>query len=365
MSTNSKIEWTDATWNPVGGCSKTSPGCAGCYAIPHAHRMAGNPNPKIRAAYEGLTRQLANGMLDWTGVVRLLPDRLMQPVLATVARMWFVNSLSDLFHEDLPFDDVDAVVAAMVFSKALGRGHIFQVLTKRSARLLAYLASRGEDPEFILNAAYRHFGEEAACSVANSISGHLGEGRNAGWPLTNVWWGVSVEDRAHGLPRIDHLRAAQAHVRILSIEPLIEGLGAVALAGIHQVIVGGESGPRSRPMHPDWVRSLREQCIAVGVPFFFKQWGEWMPGQNDAHPTQEWGIAHQQDGTWGARTVRNSASYVWWDASGGMHRGFHNAADAEVAVWAERVGKKAAGRLLDGRTWDEFPYTQNAAEVNE
>jgi protein gp37 len=405
MSDHSKIEWCDATWNPVGGCSKISPGCAGCYAIPHVHRMAGNPNPKIRAANEGLTRTLPNGRLDWTGVVRLIPARLMTPVLASRPRKYFVNSLSDLFHENLPFDDVDAVVAAMVYAKAVGRDHVFQVLTKRSERLLAYLSSRGEDPEFIINGAYRHFGDEAACAVANSIAGVLGAGRNVSWPLSNVWWGVSVEDQKHGLPRVDHLRAAAAHVRILSIEPMLEDLGTIDLSGIHQVIMGGESGHRARPMHPAWVRSLRDQCIVAGVAFFFKQWGEWTrhgsvdaytaPGGQRNFPTAR-GIAWLADGRVCLRDftvaehaervragVATSARAIEVDDRGGLAalRASWNRADAaaercgharrggpctaecdEAAAASDRlglewmycVGKKRAGRSLDGRTWDEF-----------
>lgn len=314
MSDHSKIAWTDATWNPVLGCSKISPGCAKCYAIKESHRMAGNPNPKIRAANEGLTRKLPNGKLDWTGVVRLIPERLMTPVRARQARKYFVNSLSDLFHENVPFDDVDAVVAAMVLAKAVGRGHVFQVLTKRSERLLAYLSSRGEDPEFIFNAARRHFGDEAACAVFNSISGALGEGRNAFWPLNNVWWGVSVEDRAHGLPRIDHLRAAAAHTRILSVEPLLEGLGRVNLAGIHQVILGGESGPGARPCDVEWLRSVKRQAELAGVPVFTKQLGAHVIDRNDAGfdaDTEVWA-----DGPDAGRPTNPSA---WPSAVGDMY----------------------------------------------
>jgi protein gp37 len=219
MSDHSSIEWTDATWNPVRGCTKISPGCARCYAETFAERFRGVPGHPYERGFD----------------LRLVPSKLPEPLRWRQPRTIFVNSMSDLFHKDVNDDFIVAVARIM---KA-AHWHTFQVLTKRAERLrglldskLAFLAS---DP--------------------------------------HVWWGVSVEDRKHGLPRIVHLQAATAAVRFLSIEPLLEDLGELNLAGIGWVIVGGESGHHARPMQPAWVRGIRAQCRSAAVPFFFKQWG--------------------------------------------------------------------------------------------
>jgi protein gp37 len=219
MSEHSQIEWTDATWNPVRGCTKITPGCDHCYAETFAERFRDVPGHPYEQGFD----------------LRLVPEKLAEPLRWKTSKMVFVNSMSDLFHKDVPDDYVEAV--ARVMQQA--RWHTYQVLTKRSSRLRNLLETR-------LNFA-------------------------AGLP--HIWWGVSVEDKAHGLPRIDHLQQAPAAVRFLSVEPLLEDLGPVNLSGIHWVIVGGESGPGARPMHKDWVLSLRDQCHAAGIPFFFKQWG--------------------------------------------------------------------------------------------
>lgn len=219
MSENSKIEWTDATWNPVRGCTKVSPGCAHCYAETFSERFRGVPGHPFEFGFD----------------LRLVPEKLGDPLRWRAPRMIFVNSMSDLFHRDVPDEYIIAVARVM----ARANWHTYQVLTKRADRLAALL---GHKLRFA-----------ARCS--------------------HVWWGVSVENRRHGLPRIDYLRAAPARVRFLSIEPLLEDLGQINLRGIEWVIVGGESGPGARPMAPEWVRSVRDQCQAAGVRFFFKQWG--------------------------------------------------------------------------------------------
>jgi len=219
MSDHSRIEWTDATWNPVRGCTKISPGCAHCYAETFAERFRGVPGHPFEQGFD----------------LRLVPEKLPDPLRWRVPRRVFVNSMSDLFDERVPWVYIQAVCRVM----RLAGWHTFQVLTKRSSRLRVLLAS-----------GLREFA-----------------------PLPNIWWGVSVEDRKHGLPRIDDLRAAPASTRFLSIEPLLEELGSVDLTGIHWVIVGGESGPGARPMREEWVVSIRDQCSEAGVPFFFKQWG--------------------------------------------------------------------------------------------
>lgn len=219
MSDNSKIEWTDATWNPVRGCTKVSPGCKHCYAETFAERFRGVPGHPFEFGFD----------------LRLVPEKLGDPLRWRTPRMVFVNSMSDLFHENVP----DSYVLAVARVMTVANWHTYQILTKRAERLAALL--RGE------------LGFAARCP--------------------NIRWGVSVEDRRYGLPRINHLREAPASVRFLSIEPLLEDLGRLDLHRISWVIVGGESGRGARPMSPEWVRSIRDQCRAARVPFFFKQWG--------------------------------------------------------------------------------------------
>src|SRR4051794_3275244 len=219
MSLNSKIEWTDATWNPIRGCTKISPGCAHCYAETFAERFRGVPGHPYEQGFD----------------LRLMPEKLEEPLRWKSPRMVFVNSMSDLFHEEVEDSYIEQVCRVMVEA----RQHTFQVLTKRSERMRDLLRTR-------LGFAARE---------------------------PHIWFGVSVENRKHGLPRVEHLRDAPAGLRMLSVEPLLEDLEAIDLAAIGWVILGGESGPGARKLEPDWVRSIRDQCRAAGVPFFFKQWG--------------------------------------------------------------------------------------------
>ena len=219
MSDRSRIEWTDATWNPIRGCSKVSPGCAHCYAQTFAERFRGVPGHPFEQGFD----------------LRLVPDKLDQPLSWRQPRRIFVNSMSDLFHEDVPSDYIASVGTVM----RQADWHTFQVLTKRHDRMKRLLA--GE---------LRWMGD-----------------------LSNVWYGVSVENRRHGLRRLDALRETPAVVRFASMEPLIEDLGEIDLTGIHWVIAGGESGPRARDMLKDWVVDIERQCNDRSVPFFFKQWG--------------------------------------------------------------------------------------------
>jgi protein gp37 len=219
MSANSAIEWTDATWNPVRGCTKISPGCKHCYAETFAERFRGVPGHPYEQGFD----------------LRLIPEKLAEPLRWTRKKMIFVNSMSDLFHEDVPDEYVENVARVM----AIASWHTFQVLTKRAERLRELLSTR------------LRFAAD----------------------LPNVWWGVSVEDREHGLPRIDYLRNTPATVRFLSVEPLLEDLGALDLDGIHWAIVGGESGHGARPIEHSWIENIRQQCEDASVPFFFKQWG--------------------------------------------------------------------------------------------
>ncbi len=242
MTTQSRIEWTEQTWNPATGCTKVSPGCKHCYAEVMARRL----------------QAMGAGGYDTGFALALHPGRLGQPLARKKPTVYFVNSMSDLFHEDIPDKFLDEVFGVIRATPQ----HTYQILTKRAERLPRYFARR-KCPD-------------------------------------NVWLGVSVEDRAYGLPRIDQLRRVKAHIRFLSVEPLLEDLGEINLRDIHWVIVGGESGPKARPMQPGWVESIRHQCDDAGVAFFFKQWGGW-----------------------GADGKKRS--------------------------------KKENGRLLHGKTWDEMP----------
>jgi len=331
MADKTKIEWTEATWNPITGCTLVSEGCRHCYAARlAATRLRDHPSRK------GLARANASGEAKFTGEVRFNEDWLDQPLRWRRPRRVFVCAHGDLFHESVPDEWIDKVFAVM----ALAPQHTFQVLTKRPERMREYLE---RDPRDAINAE------------AGVISDWSEMTEVRGWPLPHVWLGTSVEDQATADARIPHLLATPAAVRFVSAEPL---LGAVDLTAhlwgraepcpgcpgdadcdcgslprhmlgeepdLSWVIVGGESGPGARPMHPDWARSLRDQCQAAGVPFFFKQWGAWAAIEDDGGSwVDEWRV--RNDGTMGA----NGAPM-------------------------QPVGKSAAGRLLDGRTWDEMP----------
>lgn len=219
MAVTSTIEWTDATWNPVRGCTKVSPGCKHCYAETFAERFRGVKGHPYEQGFD----------------LRLVPEKLTEPFLWRSPKLVFVNSMSDLFHEGVPDEYIEMVCRIM----ATAKWHTFQVLTKRSARL-----------RDLLKGKLRFAAEQ-----------------------DHIWWGVSVEDRKYGLPRIGHLQATPARIRFLSIEPLLEHLGRFDLSNISWAIVGGESGPGARPMREEWVLAIRDLCAASRVPFFFKQWG--------------------------------------------------------------------------------------------
>jgi protein gp37 len=219
MATKSKIEWTDTTWNPVRGCTKISPGCKHCYASAFAERFRGVPGHPYERGFD----------------LRVVPEKLLEPFMWSATNMVFVNSMSDLFHPEIP--DSFVVQVAEVMMKA--NWHTYQVLTKRADRL-----------EKLLSGPLR---------FATSSS--------------HIWWGVSVENIKHGVPRIARLRNTPASMKFLSIEPLLEDLGEVDLSGIDWVIVGGESGRGARPLQESWVLNLLKRCREHRVPFFFKQWG--------------------------------------------------------------------------------------------
>lgn len=217
MATESKIEWTEMTWNPTAGCTKISSGCKNCYAEKMACRLKAMGTPGYENGFE----------------LTLLPSRLKEPLKRKKPTVYFVNSMSDLFHEDIPFSYIDSIFETI--QKA--DWHTFQILTKRAERMAQYFEQKQ--------------------------------------PPSNAWLGVTVENKIHGLPRIDHLRTIDAKIRFLSMEPLLEDIGILDLQHIHWVIVGGESGPQARPMRTEWVESIQDQCEKQKVAFFFKQWGGW------------------------------------------------------------------------------------------
>lgn len=368
MSDISPIEWTDATWNPIAGCSLKSPGCARCYAMPMARRhelmMAalGRVSP-----YAGLTR-VVNDKAVWAGDMRLVEAALTLPLRWRRPRRIFVNSMSDLFHEDVPDAWIDRVFAVM----ALCPQHTFQVLTKRSARMRAYLSSRSardehgyeaEDIRVSMTALAGTPSRRKLCPALKAIP--LGQYcRQVAWPLPNVWLGVSAEDQRRADERVPDLLATPAAVRFVSAEPLLGpidlrqfmwpvhgwwkgphnsyaeakaagaecGLKRQALVGawctfLDWVIVGGESGPGARPMHPDWARQIRDACAAAGVAFHFKQHGAWLALSQGAVDERDRKMLHQ--GTPDSRDV------------------------------LYRVGKGAAGRLLDGVEHNGFPEARS------
>jgi protein gp37 len=244
MSDRSAIEWCDASWNPVTGCDRKSPGCANCYALELAPRLRAMGVPKYANARDG-------GRAPGPAFgVTLHPDELDRPQRWRRPRRIFVNSMSDLFHEQIPFEFVDLVFATM----AVCPWHTFQVLTKRPERMLAYCEQRYEQ-------------------LAGELDG-LGAVAAVPWP--NVWLGVSVENRRWAW-RVDVLRDVPAVVRFVSAEPLLGSLAGLDLTAVDWLIVGGESGPRRRPVRAAWVRELRDMALAVGVAFFFKQWGGQTP----------------------------------------------------------------------------------------
>ena len=323
MSASSKIEWTDATWNPVRGCSRVSEGCRNCYA----ERWSAGPYGAASPSTDEKFAIFGNSGPRWTGKVELIESKLDEPLHWREPRRIFVNSMSDLFHESLPDEAIDQIFAVM----ALRDDHTFQILTKRAERMQRYCYFRNED-----------HGQQAKRQIFPHMRRWLGgKMQHTGlipWPPPNVHLGVSVESREDFAiwNRIDLLRQTPAAVRFLSLEPLLEDIGVIDLTGIHQVIVGGESGPGARPMNPDWVRSIRDQCVAAGVPFFFKQWGEWTPTYHGKFTKRFGGL------DWYFRGYPKFDDVPANDGTGTHHRMF-------------RVGKKAAGRLLDGRTWDEQP----------
>lgn len=352
MADKSKIEWTDATWNPIVGCSIKSPGCRVCYAMKDAWRK--HHNPKL-PHYHGLTKKM-NGHPVWTGILRQSPEHILTaPLRWREPRMVFVNSMSDLFHENVPDEWIDPVMAVI----AMCPQHTMQVLTKRSDRMCAYFNATH-------SAGNVNAWQVRVCAAIDALVPTRTPRSNAARqrvacakPLANLWLGVSAERQKEADERIPDLLQTPAAVRFVSLEPLIGPIDLTqcgpagwfnAVSGyrvgdqrtpsLDWIIVGGESGPDARPMHPQWARDIRDQCAAAGKldRFFMKQWGQWvtedqspeditLPGESRCHFAKR-----DSEGEWTA----------------GDQTPFYN------------VGKGAAGRLLDGTLHNGMPEARTA-----
>jgi protein gp37 len=348
------IEWTDKTWNPTRGCKRVSPGCKNCYAERMAMRFSGPGMP-----YEGLVHMTSQGP-KWTGIVREVPSMLDAPLHWKKPQRIFVDSMSDLFEEQVSDEFIDKVFAVM----ALCSRHTFQALTKRADRMQRYMSAPG------LRVRIQNVVDDMEAWDGGFIPRDQSAPVIKQWPLPNVWLGVSVEDQERADERIPMLLETPAAVRFISAEPL---LGPVDLrfhiyseptgnfrthgakrqfesarpadGGLHWVIAGGESGPGARPAHPDWHRGLRDQCAAAGLPFLFKQWGNWLPGDHFSAELSEADAALDESKFRSANLWDTTSSNWSFDPDPIEHD--------ETTMF--NVGKKAAGRLLDGRTWDGLP----------
>ena len=418
MGDKSKIEWTNASWNPVTGCDKVSTGCLHCYAEVMAKRLQAMGQENYSQGFR----------------VSLHPEMLTHPLVWSKPRRIFVNSMSDLFHKDIPFEFLDRVFAVM----ALCPQHTFQILTKRPEQAVEYFATF-DDPEGNLSDTSGGF--RLGCAASDMLDGDWiwGPGKShrkkierficdthgesdddyedqpVPWPLPNVQIGTSIENQAMANRRIPELRKIPATVRFLSCEPLLgpidlsdhwgwypdpytvfspcdsdpvcggpgicgrctgrwqaakETAERCALPEIHWVIAGGESGPDARPMHPDWARSLRDQAAAARVPFLFKQWGEWHPEASSNWATGKGtyrygkveGLAMLRDGRISQRNTANDPAgrgilvdQSAYDAVTNESRHERDFCETLGYQWMQRIGKSAAGCLLDGREWKEFP----------
>lgn len=320
-----KISWTEQTWNPIVGCDIESKGCTNCYAMKMAGRIQKmnrtNEQTGYVNHYDGTTK-VVNGKVVWTGKVAQAPDKtLLAPLGRKKPTTYFVNSMGDMFHPNVPDEWIDRVFAVM----ALCPQHIFQILTKHAARMREYMNSLSGEGMV-----------EIWAMQAGRLSGDAGyddvmqyHGRT--WPLPNVWLGVSTEDQQRWNERWYHLARTPAAIRFVSGEPLLGPIDMIGNGKLDWLICGGESGTNARPMHPDWARSLRDQCVAAGVPFHFKQWGEWKPltyaDMNKYWPT-------------------DTASAIGLAPDGSYH---------VEGQRMQRVGTKHSGNLLDGRVWDQMP----------
>lgn len=363
----SNIEWTGSVWNFIIGCLKKSAGCENCYAIKEAWVHSFHPNEKISGKFNGTVKKTAGGKLNWTGKINFHEPALLVPLQTKKPDLWFVNSLSDLFYEEVTIEIIAEGFAVML----LAHWHTFQVLTKRPERMLAVLNNEMFYAH-LWGAVQRISGKE--CTYEEVFSK---------MPLKNVWLGTSVEDQNQADLRIPYLLQTPAAIRFLSCEPLlgpvefsnvthrcdvIKQLGKKSLNGIDWVIAGGESGHKARPMHPDWVRSIRDQCEATSVPFFFKQWGEYLPYEETAQPPFWRDCAGRSEyDAHGMNFTDPDTSEAgkwfgkrWMDSMDAIILCEENGNDQAMFL---KVGKHAAGSLLDGKEHKTYPKSFTHAET--
>lgn len=367
-----KIEWTEQTWNPIVGCTVTSPGCTNCYAMKMAVRLANNPRTP---QYHGTIKPSKKGPV-WTGKIGFSDSVLLQPLSRKKPTTYFVNSMGDLFHPNVPDEWIDKVFAIM----ALCPQHTFQVLTKQADRMRDYMNVMNyyalsetdvwRDIDYRVTCEDDPYAPQGTHDKTARLEDALDTASRAlesNTPLPNVWLGVSVEDQTRADERIPYLLNTPAAIRFVSAEPLLKVVDLTrinqenmvminALTGeagwpvphvvdgpkLDWVIVGGESGHKARPMHPDWARGIRDQCEAAGVPFMFKQWGEWVSNINRDRDDPDWRANYG---------MVNRYPHKWAILNHEGGTGFHG----DRVHLMKRIGKKTAGRLLDSREWNQMP----------
>lgn len=331
---SSKIEWTEHTWNPMVGCSKCSRGCKNCYAIDEAWIRKHHPNPKIKQKFDGVVHKTEGGVLNWTGNIHFAPDALQIPLRRKKATLYFVNSMSDTFHPNMPVEYIDEIHAVM----ALCRQHTFQLLTKHPDEMAAYY--RGNWQQRVIQKLHEVYRDES--KKLFDMCGDAEARLQVNDYLQNIWHGTTVEDQLCANERIPHLMQVPTACRWLSCEPLVSSIKIYDLVVdmrtntpmVDWIVVGGEQAVEAQPMHPAWVMEIRNLCERTGIPFFFKQWGDWVP------------IEH-----WGDSAVRTKR-YVWEDGSVEEDMYVKNGRGGQVMA---KVGKKRAGAVLEFREHRDYP----------
>lgn len=329
------IEWADESWNPLVGCSYQSPGCTNCYAVDQAWIRSHHPDPRIAAKFAGTVAKTAKGARHWTGQINFDEAALLAPLRWKKPRRIFVNSMADLFHAGVTDEQIDRVFAII----ALCPQHQFLILTKRADRMRSWVSACEWKGRCYTNTIETALGESDGLfseAQRDRMAEAFAPIHQNGGPLPNVWLGVSVENQQAADERIPHLLATPAAVRWISAEPLLGPVNIrhalIGQSALDWVVTGGESGKDARPMHPDWARSLRDQCADAGVPFFFKQHGDWiaLSGPDGFWPHDEQGACRLMN-------------------DGQRHPG---------GLSMQRVGKKRAGCLLDGQIHDAMPQVR-------
>lgn len=392
MAENTSIEWCDHTWTPVVGCDPVSPACANCYAALMASRLEAMGTEK----YKGVAVRVGDKG-KWTGKVNFSEADLIKPLQVRRPGRWFLTSMGDVAHDAVTDEQIAEMFGVMAVAGAAGPfhrdqdgfkpqlspidgsllarwpnmqsgPHTFMVLTKRPQRLSKLLVNWGFR-KLAAQAAYKWAHNRTDAGAISGGMYHFGDSNDANryWPLPNIFIGCTAEDQQ----RADELRPHMDSIAVagwktfVSYEPALGPVDWTGWEFLKQLISGGESGHKARPSHPDWHRAARDFAVRNGIAYLFKQWGEWIPGKNEVHPDWDFPtpgggkrtIAVHQDGSVGpSETKKTASNYASWEPDGTLHSGPRSAGSWwPIEAWAERVGKKAAGRQLDGRTWDEVP----------